>query len=346
MGRHAASYAIMLLAARHAPLAQLDRASGYEPEGREFESCRARHLFHSFHTTYAAAEIAVATRFVAHCSPTSGPFNEKPSPTRSAHSCRNGKSSRSCRAESSVTDFEAWPSRQPEEILRLPGLAQQRSAEPAEGVEADLLPVMKDAQHVALRHRFSTGRRKQIRTSWYVGDVLAQHRRQFFRNVDVADSGRCLRGLVLVLPDRVGDVNHPAVRGQVFRLQSQSFANANTGTRECSEQDSVAPLAASHDAGDLIAYDSRATLPVFLHDGSADELVVPKSWIQRLAFGIDRRGNDHFRRLHVVRDCFRGDVFPRRQLFYYISSTSLFSAELPTSEKAMSPSEASNRLFR
>ena len=28
-----------------APLAQLDRASGYEPEGREFESLRARHQF-------------------------------------------------------------------------------------------------------------------------------------------------------------------------------------------------------------------------------------------------------------------------------------------------------------
>ena len=27
-----------------APLAQLDRASGYEPEGREFESLRAHHL--------------------------------------------------------------------------------------------------------------------------------------------------------------------------------------------------------------------------------------------------------------------------------------------------------------
>ena len=27
----------------HAPLAQLDRASGYEPEGREFESLRAHH---------------------------------------------------------------------------------------------------------------------------------------------------------------------------------------------------------------------------------------------------------------------------------------------------------------
>ena len=29
-----------------APLAQLDRASGYEPEGREFESLRAHHYFH------------------------------------------------------------------------------------------------------------------------------------------------------------------------------------------------------------------------------------------------------------------------------------------------------------
>src|SRR5215831_6499573 len=28
-----------------APLAQLDRASGYEPEGREFESLRAHHIF-------------------------------------------------------------------------------------------------------------------------------------------------------------------------------------------------------------------------------------------------------------------------------------------------------------
>jgi hypothetical protein len=31
-----------------APLAQLDRASGYEPEGREFESLRAHHLFSAF----------------------------------------------------------------------------------------------------------------------------------------------------------------------------------------------------------------------------------------------------------------------------------------------------------
>ena len=29
------------LSVRHAPLAQLDRASGYGPEGREFESLRA-----------------------------------------------------------------------------------------------------------------------------------------------------------------------------------------------------------------------------------------------------------------------------------------------------------------
>src|ERR1700757_4261491 len=35
----------MLEYLRCAPLAQLDRASGYEPEGREFESLRARHSF-------------------------------------------------------------------------------------------------------------------------------------------------------------------------------------------------------------------------------------------------------------------------------------------------------------
>ena len=34
---------IPLLLSKSAPLAQLDRASGYEPEGREFESLRARH---------------------------------------------------------------------------------------------------------------------------------------------------------------------------------------------------------------------------------------------------------------------------------------------------------------
>src|ERR1700722_2930850 len=35
------------LPSKFAPLAQLDRASGYEPEGREFESLRAHHSFHS-----------------------------------------------------------------------------------------------------------------------------------------------------------------------------------------------------------------------------------------------------------------------------------------------------------
>ena len=34
----------MKTVAKSAPLAQLDRASGYEPEGREFESLRARHF--------------------------------------------------------------------------------------------------------------------------------------------------------------------------------------------------------------------------------------------------------------------------------------------------------------
>jgi hypothetical protein len=36
--------AIMLELNERAPVAQLDRASGYEPEGREFESPRARHF--------------------------------------------------------------------------------------------------------------------------------------------------------------------------------------------------------------------------------------------------------------------------------------------------------------
>src|SRR5215813_7696338 len=36
------------VAASDAPLAQLDRATGYEPVGREFESLRAHHLFQAF----------------------------------------------------------------------------------------------------------------------------------------------------------------------------------------------------------------------------------------------------------------------------------------------------------
>ena len=36
---------VLLPIAKPAPLAQLDRASGYEPEGREFESLRAHHSF-------------------------------------------------------------------------------------------------------------------------------------------------------------------------------------------------------------------------------------------------------------------------------------------------------------
>jgi hypothetical protein len=35
--------ASVIIFLRCAPVAQLDRASGYEPEGREFDSLRARH---------------------------------------------------------------------------------------------------------------------------------------------------------------------------------------------------------------------------------------------------------------------------------------------------------------
>ncbi len=36
--------AVLYLKACCAPVAQLDRVPGYEPGGRGFESCRARHL--------------------------------------------------------------------------------------------------------------------------------------------------------------------------------------------------------------------------------------------------------------------------------------------------------------
>ena len=41
---------------RNAPVAQLDRASGYEPEGREFESLRAHHFFTMFHVYVLQSE--------------------------------------------------------------------------------------------------------------------------------------------------------------------------------------------------------------------------------------------------------------------------------------------------
>src|SRR5437762_13302257 len=40
-----------------APVAQLDRASGYEPEGREFESPRAHHSTHKLRFTSSAFSI-------------------------------------------------------------------------------------------------------------------------------------------------------------------------------------------------------------------------------------------------------------------------------------------------
>ena len=51
----ASALAIIDVPHDRAPLAQLDRASGYEPEGREFESLRARHFLpHSFEATCSA----------------------------------------------------------------------------------------------------------------------------------------------------------------------------------------------------------------------------------------------------------------------------------------------------
>ena len=45
-----------------APVAQLDRASGYEPEGRQFESVRARH-YSSFNSMTYGVEGPVGATF-------------------------------------------------------------------------------------------------------------------------------------------------------------------------------------------------------------------------------------------------------------------------------------------
>ena len=51
-----------ILPNRPAPLAQLDRASGYEPEGREFESLRAHHDFQPFTSSLLPEETAKTTK--------------------------------------------------------------------------------------------------------------------------------------------------------------------------------------------------------------------------------------------------------------------------------------------
>jgi hypothetical protein len=56
----AAAPRLMLIFIYGAPVAQLDRASGYEPEGREFESPRAHHTFKHLQSNQAMA--------LAHCS--------------------------------------------------------------------------------------------------------------------------------------------------------------------------------------------------------------------------------------------------------------------------------------
>jgi hypothetical protein len=69
-----------------APLAQLDRASGYEPEGREFESLRARHFSSSFTTVYAATATACGSVVLGTLGTEDGSGTSKPSPILAATS--------------------------------------------------------------------------------------------------------------------------------------------------------------------------------------------------------------------------------------------------------------------
>src|SRR5690606_13886180 len=51
-----------------APVAQLDRASGFEPEGREFESLRARHSMEGHGSRLKAGWAVFTHRIVGDCS--------------------------------------------------------------------------------------------------------------------------------------------------------------------------------------------------------------------------------------------------------------------------------------
>ena len=76
-----------------APVAQLDRASAFEAEGREFESLRARHLLLFVHGVTSSTSSADFGTF-----PTLGTIagfgSSNPMPTLSETSRRNAASSR------------------------------------------------------------------------------------------------------------------------------------------------------------------------------------------------------------------------------------------------------------
>ena len=72
----------------HAPLAQLDRASGYEPGGRRFESCRAHQLQQQLTRTTIAGSDRCA-QICAHPSGSAGP-NPACDPSTAAQARRRG----------------------------------------------------------------------------------------------------------------------------------------------------------------------------------------------------------------------------------------------------------------
>ncbi len=61
--------------AHGAPVAQLDRASGYEPEGREFESPRAHHLNGLPFIELANSPVELPSRFWVHLGPLTNPLS-------------------------------------------------------------------------------------------------------------------------------------------------------------------------------------------------------------------------------------------------------------------------------
>src|ERR1700738_4293339 len=81
--------------AHGAPVAQLDRASGYEPEGREVESPRAHHLFNNLHRKHVARlhQYGATVRLLSDFSEKLSPMDRKKGrgkfPARLARKCRS-----------------------------------------------------------------------------------------------------------------------------------------------------------------------------------------------------------------------------------------------------------------
>ena len=99
-----------------APVAQLDRVSGYEPEGRAFESLRARHSEHAPRSIFGLAFCISAPAMRRSSTTSGGPSG--PSPASCAPTWMQPSTSTSCSASCSASSY---PTPSPRGAMTSPG---------------------------------------------------------------------------------------------------------------------------------------------------------------------------------------------------------------------------------